>query len=127
MSRCVSVFSTSTHRVHHWPVLGVVAASLEGEGKGFSAHPEIFDLSRGILGGRLKFTALAKAPSKNQIDDSKELSKTRSTQFTVDKLWFFRDKGLCHTVATILSTQRSSLSHFQTQNFLQTLLLRSFS
>lgn len=50
-----------------------------GKRKGLLTRPELFDLPRGISGGMLQFIALAKSPSKNQIDGSKNVSKTTST------------------------------------------------
>lgn len=99
MCPCVSG-GTRTHKVivDYWPASGMVVTSLEGAGKSFwlilksLTYPEVDP-----LGERLQFTALSKTPFKNQIDDSKEVSKIGSPQVTIDKLCFFRDKGLRHT------------------------------
>lgn len=107
MCPCVSG-GTRTHRVivDHWSAAGVVVTLLEGEGKSFwlilksLTYPEVDPLGR-----RAQFTALPKTLSKNQIDDSKEVSMIGSLQVTIDKLCFFRDKGLRHTADTILPTQ----------------------
>lgn len=107
MCFCVSG-GTRTHKVivDHWPASRVVVTSLEGEGKSFwlimksLTYPEVDP-----LGGRAQFIALPKTPFKNQIDDSKEVSKTGSLQVTVNKVCFFRDKGLRHTTDTTLPTQ----------------------